>query len=256
MNMTARISSLSAAAIIAALFCVPVFAFESGRAMSILDKISSDDFEGRKSGLAGGRMTEKFIAARFSEWGLEPAGGNGTFFHSFPMLGTEEVAGEMELLDGPFGRVPFLLGDDFTLITNSGSGDVTAEVVLVGHGLSEESMEWDDYGETDVTGKIVLILRGSPANGYDWSEESGRDSTLKEALTRGAVAVLWFQRDRPIYGATIHEGVYDPDVPMAYVGKRVVDLLLQNSGYHLNRYKEELGKGPHPLATGKRIRIY
>ncbi len=228
-------------------------AFDGDRAKALDAEISSDRFEGRKSGLAGGTKIEQFVAERFEEYGLEPAGPDGSFFQEFPLLVTEERGGSMELLDDPFGAVKFLLGDDFTLITNSGSGDVTAEVVIVGHGLSDRKKGWDDYGDIDVEGKIVLIVRGAPENGYDWSEKTGRDSTLNEALDRGAAAVLWIRGDRAVNGAAIHEGVYDPDVPLAYVGERVVDHILYNSGTNLEQYKKKLKDAPRPFPTGKRL---
>ena len=159
----------------------------------------------------------------------------------------------MELLGGPVGKGAVRRGDDFTLIPTSGSGDVTAEVVIVGHGLSDPKRDWDDYGDVDVNGKIVLIVRGSPDNGYDWSEDASRDSTLNEVIDRGATAVLWIRGDHAVNGAAIHEGVYDPDVPLAYVGKRVVDHLLYNSGMTLEQYKKKLKDAPHPFATRKEL---
>ncbi|MBN1826547.1 MAG: M20/M25/M40 family metallo-hydrolase [Candidatus Eisenbacteria bacterium] len=240
----------------ALLFPIAASSFDEERAMAIIGRISSDEFRGRKSGTPDGRRIEEFVAARFEEWGLVPAGGDGTFFHRHPMLVTVEEAASMEILDRSFGVPSVLLpGHDFTVIQNSGSGEVTAEVVFVGHGLSDPAREWDDYADTDVRGKMVLIHRGHPENGYDWERASGRDSTLTEARRRGAAAVLWYQRALPIFGATIPIGVYDPALPLAYVGDRVVDLLLQNTGYDHQRYENELKKGPVPLATGKKIRF-
>ena len=233
----------------------PAHPFNGSLAKAINDTIASDRFEGRKSGLSGGTMIEEYVAARFGEWGIEPAGERGTYFHSFPMLVTEEKTASMELLDGPFGTVPFCYGDDFCLITNSGSGDRTAQVVAVGHGLSDEKRGWDDYGDLDVEGKIVLIVRGSPDNGYVWGRAASRDSTLHEAIRRGAVGILFSRGDRAVNGAAIHDGSYFPDVPMAAVSKRVLDHLFRGTGYDTKRYREELKNDPLPFDTGKRIRF-
>lgn len=230
-------------------------AFDGARAKGTVNTIASDSFRGRKSGSEGGRMTEEHVAARFAEWGLEPAGDGGTFFHEHPMLVTEERGASLALVDGPLGPVEFLSGDDFALLTNSGSGDVEAEVVFVGHGLSDGRREWEDYGDADVSGKIVLIHRGTPANGYDWGRAGARDSTVTEAVRRGAAAVLFSRGDRATAGAAIHDGSYFPEVPMASISARVVENLLRGTGYDRDRYKNELEKGPVPFETKRRLRF-
>ena len=233
----------------------PAPRFDARRALATLAEIAGDDFAGRKSGLASGRRIEEYVAGRFASWGLEPAGENGGYFHTFPMLVTEERRAEMTLLDSPYGEIDFLYGNDFALVTNSGSADVTAEVVIVGHGLCDPEREWDDYGDTDVSGKIVLILRGSPENGHDWEQAGSRDSTLHEAVRRGAAGVVYVQESRPVYGGAVHEGSYFPTVPVAYIGHRVAELLLMDTGIEREVYEKELSSKPHPLATGKRLRF-
>ena len=247
--LLASIASLRAAAE------EPAVLFNERRAFETIKVIASDDFAGRKSGLRGGRSIEEYVARQFEASGLEPCGDNATYFHSFPMLATEERGASMELLDSPYGRVPFLYGDDFTLVTNSGSGDVTSEVIVVGHGLSDTSRAWNDYGTADVRGRIVFIVRGTPKNGFDWDQEGSRDSTLHEAVRRGAVAVLYVQEARPVNGGAVHEGSYFPTVPVAYVGHRVADLLFIDSGLDREAYEAEIASAPHPFATGKRLRI-
>ncbi len=229
--------------------------FDGERAVSTVREIASDGFQGRKSGLEGGRMIEEYVAARFEEWGLTPAGRDGSRFHGFDLLVTEEQGASMTLLDGPHGPVEFPYGDDFALITNSGSGDVTAEVVLVGHGLSDADREWDDYGDVDVEGKIVVILRGNPDNGFGWGEAATRDSTLHEAVRRGAAGILFSRARNAVNGAAIHDGSYFPDVPMAQASKRILDHLLVGTGWDLKRYQKELKDEPVPFPTGKRLRF-
>ncbi|MFH1681617.1 MAG: M20/M25/M40 family metallo-hydrolase [Candidatus Eisenbacteria bacterium] len=230
-------------------------AFEGARAKAIVDTIASDVFQGRKSGLAGGRMVEEFVAARFRSWGLDGGGAGGGHFHEFPMLVTEEREGGLELLDGPRAPLAFLHGDDFVLATNSGSGDVTAEVVLAGHGIANEMRGRDDYGGIDIRGKIVVILRESPDDAYDWEPAISRDSTLEEALHRGAAGVLWLRGDRAVAGGAVHEGAYSPDAPLAAIGSRVFGHFLAGTGYDAKRYESELAKAPFPLAVGKRVHL-
>lgn len=230
-------------------------AFEVERAKKHIEAIAADEFEGRKSGLAGGVMIEEYVAARFEEYGLEPGGIDDTYYQPFPMIVTDEKAASITLLDGTLGQVPFALGEDFFMITNSGSGEIEAEVVIVGHGLAKPEWDWDDYQDIDVDGKIALIVRGRPDNGYDWARYARRDSSMKQAVARGAVAVAWLPSSHPVNGAAISEASYEPEVPCAYVAERVFRLLLRDTGYSVKSYKAALKEAPTPLATGKRLRF-
>ena len=50
----------------------------------------------------------------------------------------------------------------------SGSGDVTAEVVFVGYGITAPDLGRDEYAGVDVAGKVVMALRGAPNDRRDW----------------------------------------------------------------------------------------
>ncbi len=230
-------------------------AFDAGRAKKHVETIAADEFEGRKSGLAGGVMIEEYMARQFEEFGLEPGGVDDTYYQPFPMLVTDERSASLTLLDGTLGAVPFVLGEDFMMITNSGSGDIEAEVVIVGHGLAKPDWEWDDYQDIDLDGKIALIVRGRPVNGYDWARYARRDSSMKQAMARGASAVVWLPSSHPVNGAAISEGSYAPEAPSAYVAERVFRLLLRDTGHNVKSYKAALKEAPTPLATGKRMRF-
>jgi len=241
--------------LVAACCASPAGAFDGARAKAIVDTIASDAFQGRKSGLAGGRMIEEFAAARFLAWGLEGGGTDGGFFHEFPMLVTEERSAALELLDGPYAPLAFQDGDDFVLATNSGSGERFAEVVLAGYGVSDARRGRQDYGDLDAGGRIVAIVREEPDRAYVWEPAISRDSTLEEAVRRGAAGVLWLRGERAIAGGAVHEGSYRADIPLASIGERVLGHLLAGTGYDVKRYRSDLAKGPLPLATGKRIRL-
>ncbi len=247
--------TLAALALSALLTPVPARAFDGARAKALDDTLASDRYRGRRSGLPGGAMTEDFVAANFREWGLEPGGGNGTFFQTFPLLATREVAAAMDFPDDPLGPTLMKYGDDFTLVTHCGSGDVTAGLVVAGHGLSDPARGWDDYGGLDVSGKIVLIVRGSPDNGYAWGDAGSRDSLLTEARRRGAVAVLFQQGsdDHAVNGAAIGAGVYHPDFPEAMVGPRFMRHVFLATGWDPGTYTKALEEHPVPFDTGKRL---
>jgi hypothetical protein len=60
-----------------------VAAIDSNRIRTHLEVLAHDSLEGRGPGTRGGRKAAEYIAARFREWGLTPAGDSGSFFHNF-----------------------------------------------------------------------------------------------------------------------------------------------------------------------------
>src|SRR5919107_1803873 len=49
--------------------------------------LSSDLLEGRGVGTRGGQLTEEYLAAQLALAGARPAGENGTFYQTVPMVG-------------------------------------------------------------------------------------------------------------------------------------------------------------------------
>ncbi len=51
--------------------------------------LSSDLLEGRGVGTRGGQLTEEYLAAQLAAAGVKPAGENGTYFQTVPMVGVK-----------------------------------------------------------------------------------------------------------------------------------------------------------------------
>src|ERR1700720_71183 len=49
--------------------------------------LSHDLLEGRGTGQRGGDIAAEYIATQFAEYGLKPAGGNGSYMQKVPMVG-------------------------------------------------------------------------------------------------------------------------------------------------------------------------
>jgi hypothetical protein len=232
------------------------FAFDADRAMKTIETLASDRFEGRRGGLLGGQKTEEFLAGELAAAGVSPAGWDSTYFQRVPMLVTSENGAELTLMDSPFGKVDFTYGDDFTLVTHSGSGGFIAPVAVVGYGIERPDKERDDYGALNVEGHAVVIVRKSPPNQtWDFSLDYPRERLVRWALEHKAKAVLFYQESMPIQGAAIPEQVYDAQLPMFYVGDHILRLLLRDTGYTLPTYLASLEKGPNPVDVKKRLWI-
>lgn len=229
-------------------------AFDETRARAILDTLASKQFEGRRSGTPAQEDAEYYLALKLSQYQVYPGGLNG-YFQDVPILVTEEKSASLTLWHPYLGKIPFTLGADFTLVTHSGSGSMTAPVVLVGYGYDRPDKNRNDYDSVDVANKVVLIIRGTPDSPYDFQEDYSRRKTLEWAKHHGAAAVLFYQGENPVNGAAIPAESYDPHLPLLYVGDRVLQLLLDGTGYSVETYKEKIKSAPFPMETGKRLTI-
>ncbi len=232
------------------------FAFDAARAMKTIETLTSDRFEGRRGGLLGGQRTEEYLAGELAAAGVSPAGWDSTYFQQVPMLVTSEDGAALTLMDSPFGKVDFTYGDDFTLITHSGSGGFIAPVAVVGYGIERPDKGRNDYGDLNVQGHAVVIVRKSPPNqSWDFSFDYPRERLVRWALEHGAVAVLFYQESMPIQGGAIPEQIYNAQLPMFYIGDHILRLLLRDTGFTMNTYLASLEKGANPINVQKRLWI-
>jgi hypothetical protein len=133
---------------------------------------------GRLSGREGGQLAEEYIGQKFREWGLQPAGDDGTYYQGFNYpLWYSTAPVNLALAGGP----TYEYGSDYTIFSYSGSTDTTAEVVFAGYGITMPAYNqanypdctaptsgYDDYAGLDVTDKIVLVFRHGPQEDGNW----------------------------------------------------------------------------------------
>ena len=62
-----------------------VAALDSSHMRVHLEVLAHDSLEGRGPGSRGGRKAAQYIADRFRDWGMVPAGDSGSFFHTFTL---------------------------------------------------------------------------------------------------------------------------------------------------------------------------
>jgi hypothetical protein len=128
---------------------------------SYVEYMAADDKEGRKSMTPGYEKVADWAAGKFKEWGLQPAGDNGTFLQNVPVVG--RGSGQPWTTGIPAlavdGRAFHLNDGDFTIDTASTPGiEVNAEIVFVGYGISAPAKGLDEYAGLDVKGKVVLAF--------------------------------------------------------------------------------------------------
>ena len=176
--------------------------------------LASNDTLGRKSLTPGYEKVADWAAGRLREWGLKPAGENGTYFQAVPVTGPRSSfafsLGVPELSIA--GRQFYLNDNDFTLDgASTPATAVDAGVVFVGYGISAPDKGLDEYAGVDVKGKVVLVMKGSPKDAPaapqmfgpppgqgaaaepaedPWKEQATETAKIKTAYDKGAAAIL------------------------------------------------------------------
>jgi hypothetical protein len=127
--------------------------------------LSADEQQGRRTLTPGYEKMAEWAAGKFKEWGLKPAGENGTYFQKVTIGGARSTlawtTGVPSLAIS--GRAFELREADFAVSPLSTPGAVAnGEVVFVGYGISAPAKGLDEYAGIDVKGKVVVALKGSP----------------------------------------------------------------------------------------------
>jgi hypothetical protein len=160
--------------------------------------LASDEFKGRQTGSPEYDKAADYVAKRFAEYGLKPAGVKGYFQ---PVAFTEQklnIAGsKVSLVDG--GReLPLVIGQDVILpAAVSGPGALEPDalaatpMVFIGYGLRMPKAGYDDFSRPDLRGKVVVVINGGPAELPAAMKSHARASETRRALQAvGAVGIV------------------------------------------------------------------
>ena len=167
--------------------------------------LSHDLLEGRGTGQRGGDIAAEYIATQFAEYGLKPAGENGSYLQKVPLVGITTLPETQFSLLPKQGEVMNLKPlDEYVAYdqTQQPESDVDADIVYVGYGIEAPEYNWDDYKGVDVRGKVLLMLVNEPPSD-DPKFFKGKALTYygrwtykyEEAARKGAVGVILIHRE-------------------------------------------------------------
>jgi Zn-dependent M28 family amino/carboxypeptidase len=167
--------------------------------------LSHDLLEGRGTGQRGGDVAAEYIATQFAEYGLKPAGENGSYLQKVPLVGITTLAETQFSLAPKHGAAMHLKPlDEYVAYdqTQQAQSDVDAEIVYVGYGIEAPEYNWDDYKGVDVSGKVLLMLVNEPPSD-DPRFFKGKALTYygrwtykyEEAARKGAVGVILIHKE-------------------------------------------------------------
>lgn len=229
--------------------------FDEKAALSYISEMAGEAMQGRKSGQPGGVRGEEYVAAKFKDWGLEPAGNDGTYFQAFTIEHNHISEGVVLEIITEKERRAFFYGEDWRVQRYSGSGHFTAEIVFVGYGIHAPDQKHDDYAGIDAKDKILLLSSDVPsALALKLGDAAQIESRIKTAQEIGARGVLVFQpstnRNR-YFRLRIDKMLYNPDFVLISVDQRIPDFIFKELKTEIDRSFQRRGGGiPVSIATG------
>jgi hypothetical protein len=226
-------------------------------------ELVSEKYGGRLTGTPQYNACAEWLASLLKKWGIAPAGDKGTYMQAFPNPYTLVFPGCEVCLHLPVngGTVKkyYRYDGEFIPGGTSGSGEVTAEVVYVGYGVTAPELGYDDYAGVDVKGKILLMESEVPVSPRQdeplflkWRPYSFHQYKLENAVAHGAKGMLYN------YGPIGNpNNSYDAGFIYSHVGAAVVADVFAGTGRKHQEVVAQIAKTlkPQSFATGKTFTI-
>jgi hypothetical protein len=237
----------------------------SDKLFGYVRQLSDSALKGRLAGSEGMAQAVKIVQGYYEQWNLLPAGSNGSYIQEYPHPSVEIEEGSVEILfpfQGNKGKETIWLhktypwADGWFAGNNSGTGDITADIVYAGFGVTAPELGYDDYKGIDVKGKIVLIEGETPNKSSKpdsialWYKHTLHQTKMANAAEHGAIGLLYYWVPGP-------NALYNPDFVYCHVTLPVVEDIFLGSG---KTYKETVANiyktlKPASFDTGKRAHI-
>jgi len=228
-----------------------------------IKELTSDKYYGRLTGTEGYNAAAEWLAGEFEECGIKPYGDNDTYYQWFDIPYILVFEGCETYLHIPVkgGEIQkyYKYVSEFIPGSTSGSGEITAEVVYAGYGITAPELDYDDYKGINVKGKIILIEREVPVSDRKdpelfkkWRPYSFHQYKLKNAVEHGAKGMLYN------YGPISNpNNAYDPGFIYSHVGDTVVSDLFAGTGKNHKETVEKIQEKlkPQSFETGKTVTI-
>jgi Peptidase family M28/PDZ domain/PA domain len=223
--------------------------------------LASPEMRGRATGSPELEKAAQFIAGKFRDFHLQPAGGDG-YFQPFPVTTNARLGKGNRFRYSENGHnVTLRFEQDFTPFNFSSAGKLTGRVVFVGYGITAPEYGYDDYAGTDVKGKVVLMLRHEPQEfdehsvfeGRAYTEHAQYASKATDAKIHGAAGVILIN-DRANHESEAEQlekfgsvaGPADAGIPFVQVRSDKVDSWFAAAGKSLDTIQADIDKDLKP----------
>ena len=245
-----------------------------------LEFFSHDLLEGRDTGASGHEIASLYMASLFQQYGLTPAGEDGTYFQRIKFRQSFLKQDSPKLLLTREGKdIPLSYPKQYIMSSSADYelASVQGEMVFVGYGIVAPELGQDDYAGLDVKGKIAVMLGGKPK--FFPSEEGAHFASgsqkFRYAADRGAIGVvslstptiesirpysrLLTRLHAPVVRWLDNNGVPDNTFPKiknsAYFGPEAAKILFEKAPQSLDAIYAQLEKDEVPKGFPLNMRI-
>jgi Zn-dependent M28 family amino/carboxypeptidase len=138
---------------------------DPARLSQFVKVLASDEFMGRAPGGPGEQKTLEYLIRQFKEVGLEPAGENGGWTQTVPLVRFQMGDNVTLKLTGGGKTASLRQGQEVMVNTQRPVERVKidkAPLVFVGYGVTAAERGWDDFKGADLRGKIAVFLINDP----------------------------------------------------------------------------------------------
>ena len=157
-----------------------------------LTYLSSDELQGRATYTEGLGLAAGYIAANLAQWGVKPAGDNGTYLQLVKVQGVRTNSRASVTVNVNGESRTFKDGEGITFSRQMGGKQTIQgrEIVFAGYGLQIPAADLNDYAEGEPKGKVVVYL--GPQGPANIPQGSNRllGARGRNAVEKGAAAVI------------------------------------------------------------------
>jgi len=224
-----------------------------------VEKLCSPEYKGRLTGTQEYIDVTRWVADRLSEWGVKPGAPDGSYFQWFDRPWVEvHNRGEIKLLLPQTGGKTifkeYSFPDDAVVGMATGGGEITADVIFAGYGITAPELNYDDYNGIDVTGKIVLINRDVPYKNTSnreyskWVKYCYHAEKLQNAVRHGARGLLY------VDGNSANPNIsYDPSIIVFGISATVCDDIFAVCNKDMAEILKGIDKNFKPASFNTRV---
>ena len=166
--------------------------------------LASDELQGRGTGSEGGAKAEDYVADRFKQLGLLPAGDSGTFFQTISFREGTRVEADSSLVvhasTGDIAAEPghIILRPDL----RNPNLSIDAPLVFLGYGISRPELGIDELAGVDLKGAIAVVYGGAPRSIDGKELDPALHAVLADTASRTPALKA--------HGASAVIAIYDP----------------------------------------------
>src|SRR6476619_782185 len=156
-----------------------------------LSYVASDELQGRQIYTEGLGLAAGYITQHLAEWGVKPAGEDGSYFQTVKVVGVRTTSNASVTVEVNGQKRTFKDGEGITFPRNMGGKQVVTgdQIQFVGYGLEVQAASIDDYANVNPKGKVIVYIGSGPKA---LPTGSGRllAARSRSAVEKGAIAVI------------------------------------------------------------------